>query len=125
VAAIEQGFIQREIQSSAYEFQKRVESGEQKLVGVNVFRAEEERPVPILRIDAAAESERCEELRQFRQSRRELGVKEALKRLQDAAASQENLMPAVLDAVENWATVGEISDTLREAYGTYNENVVC
>jgi methylmalonyl-CoA mutase N-terminal domain/subunit len=54
-----------------------------------------------------------------------LGVKEAVKRLQDAAASQENLMPAVLDAVENWATVGEISDTLRGVYGTYNENVVC
>jgi methylmalonyl-CoA mutase N-terminal domain/subunit len=125
VAAIEQGFIQREIQSSAYEFQKRVESGEQKLVGVNVFRAEEERPVPILRIDAAAEKARREELRQFRQSRSEPGVKEALKRLQDTAASQENLMPAVLDAVEHWATVGEISDTLRGVYGTYNENVVC
>lgn len=125
VAAIERGFIQREIQNSSYEFQKRVESGEQKLVGVNAFRAAEERPVPILRIDAAAEKARCEQLREFRAARNESSVQEALKRLQDAAASTENLMPAVLYAVESWATVGEISDTLRGVYGAYNENVVC
>jgi methylmalonyl-CoA mutase N-terminal domain/subunit len=125
VAAIEQGFIQREIQSSAYEFQKRVESGEQKLVGVNAFRSAEERPVPLLRIDAEAEKSRCEEVREFRQSRREASVQQALKRLEDAAASADNLMPAVLNAVEHCATVGEISETLRGVYGTYNENVVC
>jgi methylmalonyl-CoA mutase N-terminal domain/subunit len=125
IAAIEQGFIQREIQNSAYEFQKRVESGRQKLVGVNAFRAEQERPVPILRIDAEAETARCGQLRRFRQSRREEGVREALKRLQDRAASSDNLMPAVLDAVENWATVGEISEALRRVYGVYEENVVC
>jgi methylmalonyl-CoA mutase N-terminal domain/subunit len=125
VAAIEQGFIQREIQTSAYEFQKRVESGEQKLVGVNAFRAEQERTVPILRIDAEAEKARCEQVRQFRQSRREQSAREALKRLVDRAASSGNLMPAVIDAVENWATLGEISETLRRVYGVYEENVVC
>jgi methylmalonyl-CoA mutase N-terminal domain/subunit len=125
VAAIERGFIQREIQNSSYEFQKRVESGQQKLVGVNAFRVAEERPVPTLRIDAAAEKARCDQLRKFRESRDEKSVREALKRLEDAAASTENLMPAVLSAVENWATVGEISDALRGVYGAYNENVVC
>jgi methylmalonyl-CoA mutase N-terminal domain/subunit len=125
VAAVEQGFIQREIQTAAYEFQKRVESGEQKLVGVNAFRAGQERPVPILRLDAEAEKARCEQLRHFRRSRREESAREALKRLEDRAASSENLMPAVIAAVENWATVGEISETLRRVYGVYEENVVC
>jgi methylmalonyl-CoA mutase N-terminal domain/subunit len=125
IAAIEQGFIQREIQSSAYEFQKRVESGSQKLVGVNAYRAGQERAVPILRIDAEAEKARCEQLRRFRQSRHEQGAREALKRLEDCAASPDNLMPAMIHAVENWATVGEISDALRRVYGVYEENVVC
>jgi methylmalonyl-CoA mutase N-terminal domain/subunit len=125
VAAIEQGFIQREIQNSSYEFQKRVESGEQKLVGVNAFRAAEERPVPLLRIDAEAEKARCEQVRGLRESRNEASVREALKRLEDAAVSTENLMPAMLNAVESWATLGEISEALRGVYGTYNENVVC
>jgi methylmalonyl-CoA mutase, N-terminal domain len=125
IAAIEQGFLQREIQTSAYEFQKRVESGRQKLVGVNAFRADQERPVAILRIDAEAEKARCEQLRLFRQSRREDVAQEALRRLEDCAVSDANLMPAVIRAVENWATLGEISDTLRRVYGTYQENVVC
>ncbi len=125
IAAIEQGFLQREIQSSAYEFQKRVESGSQQLVGVNAFRAEQERPVPILRIDAEAEKARCEQLGQFRQTRREQGVRDALQRLEDRAISSDNLMPAVIEAVENWATLGEISDTLRQVFGAYEENVVC
>jgi methylmalonyl-CoA mutase N-terminal domain/subunit len=125
VAAIEQGFIQREIQNSAYEFQRRVESGQQRLVGVNAFQEEQQRAVPILRIDAETERVRCEQVRQFRQSRQEQGVREALKRLEDTAASPANLMPAILNAVENWATVGEISEALRGVYGTYQENVVC
>jgi methylmalonyl-CoA mutase N-terminal domain/subunit len=125
IAAIEQGFLQREIQSSAYQFQKRVESGRQKLVGVNVFRAEQERPVPILRIDPEAEKARCEQVRQFRQSRAEQGVREVLRRLEDRAVSAHNLMPAVIEAVENRATLGEISDTLRRVFGAYEENVVC
>jgi methylmalonyl-CoA mutase, N-terminal domain len=125
IAAIEQGFLQREIQTSAYEFQKRVESGSQKLVGVNAYRVEQENPVPILRLDAEAEKERCEQLRRFRQSRREEPVREALKRLEDCAVSTENMMPAVIQAVESWATLGEISDTLRRIYGVYEENVVC
>jgi methylmalonyl-CoA mutase N-terminal domain/subunit len=125
IAAIEQGFLQREIQSSAYEFQKRVESGRQKLVGVNAFRAEQERPVPILRIDPDAEKARCEQVRQFRQSRTEQGVRDALQRLEDRAVSSHNLMPAMIEAVENGATVGEISDALRRVFGAYQENVVC
>jgi len=125
IAAIEQGFIQREIQSSAYEFQKRVESGRQRLVGVNTFRADQERPVPILRIDAEAEKVRCEQVRQFRQSRPQDGAREALKRLEDCAVSCANLMPAVIHAIENSATLGEISDALRRVFEVYEENVVC
>jgi methylmalonyl-CoA mutase N-terminal domain/subunit len=102
-----------------------VESGRQKLVGVNAFRAEQERPVPILRIDPQAEKARCEQVRQFRQSRREQGAREVLRRLEDRAVSAHNLMPAVIEAVENGATLGEISDTLRRVFGAYEENVVC
>jgi methylmalonyl-CoA mutase N-terminal domain/subunit len=102
-----------------------VESGEQNLVGVNVFRADQERPVPILRIDAAAEAARREHLQRFRQARPRQSVRDALKRLEDAAVSSANLVPAVIGAVEGQATLGEIADTLRRVYGVYQENVVC
>jgi methylmalonyl-CoA mutase N-terminal domain/subunit len=123
VAAIEQGFIQREIQNSAYEFQRRVESREQVIVGVNAFQLEKETAVPTLYLDADKERQYVERLAKFRQSRDSQAAREALDRLGERAVSGENLMPAVLDAVESQATLGEVSDTLRQAFGTYREQV--
>jgi len=124
VRAIEQGFVQREIQNSAYEFQKRVETKEQILVGVNAFKTEQEQPVPILRLDPEQEKRRREEVADFRSRRDGAAARGALERLQQTACSQENLTPAVLDAVESRATLGEISGALREAFGEYQEQVV-
>ena len=125
VAAVEQGFIQREIQNAAYEFQKKVESGEQTIVGVNDFQLEDETQPPVLRIDPALEERQIEELARFKQARDSDKTSDTLRRLEDAAGSSANLMPAVLAAVESEATLGEISDTLRGVFGVYQEQVVC
>ena len=125
VAAVEQGFIQREIQNAAYEFQKKVESGEQTIVGVNAFRLENETQPPVLRIDPKLEKRQIEELARFKQARDSGKATEALRKLEDAAGSSANLMPGVLTAVESEATLGEISDTLRGVFGVYQERVVC
>ncbi len=125
VAAVEQGFIQREIQNAAYEFQKKVESGEQTIVGVNDFQLEDETQPPVLRIDPALEERQIEELARFKQARDSAKTRDTLRRLEDAAGSSANLMPAVLAAVESAATLGEISDTLRGVFGVYQEQVVC
>lgn len=124
VAAIEQGYVQREIQNSAYEFQQRVETGAQKIVGVNAYQVEREEPVPTLRIDAEQERQRVEELAALRDSRDQSAVATALDALSERANADGNLMPAILAAVEAKATVGEISDAMREAFGTYEERVV-
>ena len=123
IAAIEQGFVQREIQSASYAFQKTVETGEQKLVGVNTYRLEKEEGVPILKIDASLEERRHGTLTSLRSSRDQQRVRDSLNCLAAAAASPENLMPAVLDAVEAYATVGEISDCLREVFGEHQDRV--
>ena len=125
VAAVEQGFVQREIQNAAYEFQKKVESGEQTIVGVNAFQLEDETQPPVLRIDPKLEKRQIEELAQFKEARDSGKAREALRKLEDAAGSSANLMPAVLTAVESEATLGEISDTLRGVFGVYQEQVVC
>jgi methylmalonyl-CoA mutase N-terminal domain/subunit len=124
VRAIRQGYVQREIQNAAYEFQKKVETKEQILVGVNAFRAEKEELVPILRIDPEIEERQKGGLEELRRTRNGEQVKRALQRLAETARSTNNLMPAVLDAVESYATLGEISDTLREAFGVYEDRVV-
>ena len=125
VAAVEQGFVQREIQNAAYEFQKKVESGRQTIVGVNAFQLENETQPPVLRIDPKLEKRQIEELARFKEARDSGRAREALRKLEDAAGSSANLMPAVLTAVESEATLGEISDTLRGVFGVYQEQVVC
>ncbi len=124
VAAIEQGFPQREIQQSAYEFQQRVESGEQVLVGVNRFQHQDDARIPTLKLDRDQESKRAAELKAFRLQREAKAAQAALDRLRVDARSTTNLFPAVLEAVEAHATVGEISDALREVFGLYQEHVV-
>src|ERR1700719_3380848 len=122
--AIESGFIQGEIQKAAYEFQRAVERNEQIVVGVNNFKVEEERPITILRVEEQIARDQIERLKAFRLKRESARVKAALAELARRAAGSENLLPAILDAVENNATVGEISDTLRSVFGEYQESVV-
>src|SRR6267378_698776 len=122
--AIESGFVQREIQKAAYEFQRAVETKEQIVVGVNDFIAEEERGIPTLRIDPQIEREQIQRLQALRAKRDNDKTRAAIVELERRAATQENLMPAILGAVEAYATVGEISDALRRAFGEYHESVV-
>jgi methylmalonyl-CoA mutase N-terminal domain/subunit len=122
--AIESGFVQTEIQKAAYEYQRAVETKEQIVVGVNDFVAEEERGIPTLRIDPQIEREQIQRLQALRAKRDGTKAKAAIDELERRAATEENLMPAILAAVEAHATVGEISDALRRSFGEYQESVV-
>ena len=122
--AIEAGFVQQEIQQAAFRYQKQVESGQQVVVGVNRFQQELKEAYPMLRVDPALEAEQGERLRQLRAERDSAKVQEALRQVEQAARGKENLMSHILSAVEAYATVGEISDTLRQVFGEYKEAVV-
>jgi methylmalonyl-CoA mutase N-terminal domain/subunit len=122
--AIEQGYVQREIQNAAYAYQTAVDEKSAVVVGVNEFVSEETNAVPIQRIDEALEQRQVERVKELR-VRRDAGVHaEALRRVEDAARSGENLMPRIVAAVESYATVGEIADVLRGVFGEYRESVV-
>jgi methylmalonyl-CoA mutase N-terminal domain/subunit len=122
--AIERGFIQQEIQNAAYEYQKAVETGDATVVGVNRFAQENERQVPIQRIDESLERRQVERLRAWRTKRDAAKWKQAIEAVRSAAKSSENVMPRILAAVEACATVGEISDAMRGVFGEYQEAVV-
>jgi methylmalonyl-CoA mutase, N-terminal domain len=122
--AIERGFVQQEIQNAAYEYQQQVDREEAIVVGVNRFEVEEEKPIPIQRIDPALETNQLERLRALRLQRNAEVWREALKSVEEAARSGANLMPRILTAVEANATVGEIADTMRKVFGEYREAVV-
>src|SRR5579862_9697983 len=122
--AVEQGFVQAEIHRAAYEYQQRVESGEQVVVGMNRFMSEREKPVPTLRIDEEAGRTQIERVKALRAKRDAAKTTAALAEVERRAKGSENLMPAILDAVEAWATVGEISDALRRVFGEYQDTLV-
>jgi methylmalonyl-CoA mutase N-terminal domain/subunit len=119
VSAIEQDFIQNEIARSAYEYQRKIESGEKIIVGVNKFTIETEEPVPGFKIDDSIRQVQIEKLEYLRRNRNPARCDSILQELNDKAAGEENIMPAVLEAVENNCSLGEIADTLREVYGEY------
>jgi len=120
VNSIENGFMQREIVESAYRFQKEVEAKKRIIVGVNDFLTEEKVPIKILRIDPEIEKKLVERLKRIKQQRNQAKVKDALSKLHKAAEHEDiNLMPFILEAVKNYATLGEICDTLREVFGEY------
>ncbi|MFS8542358.1 MAG: methylmalonyl-CoA mutase family protein, partial [Limnochordales bacterium] len=121
IPAIEKGFFQREIADAAYEYQRRVESGEQIIVGVNAYTIEEETPIPILKIGPEIEAKQRERLARVRRERDAGRVRAALARVREAAASTENLVPPILEAVRAYATLGEIVDELRAVFGEYDE----
>ncbi|HKM66431.1 MAG TPA: methylmalonyl-CoA mutase family protein [Candidatus Acidoferrum sp.] len=124
IKSIEAGFVQSEIQRAAYDFQRSVETKDQIVVGMNDFVAREERAIPTLHMDAEIERNQVQRLQALRARRDASKTNAALAELERRARSTENLLPAILAAVEVYATVGEISDALRRVYGEYHESVV-
>jgi methylmalonyl-CoA mutase N-terminal domain/subunit len=120
LAAIERGYIQGEIQESAYRFQRAVEAEERIIVGVNRFQVSEDRKPAILRVDESVGAAQVERLRKLRAERDHLAVEGCLNALGQAAQGDANLMPFILDAVEAYATIGEICDVLRRVFGEYH-----
>ncbi|MET0635045.1 MAG: methylmalonyl-CoA mutase family protein [Chitinophagaceae bacterium] len=119
VSAIEQGYIQDEIARSAYDFQRKVERGEKIIVGVNKFQVTDDTKIPGFRIDDSIRQVQSEKLQALRSNRNHGKCEQLLQTLNDKAAGTENIIPAVIEAVENKCTLGEIADTLREVYGEY------
>ena len=122
--AIEQGYIQQEIQNASYEYQQKVDKREQLVVGVNAFHVERETPVPLQRIDEALERKQVDRLRAFREKRNKAQWQAGMSAVEEAARNGGNLMPAIIEAVNSNATVGEISDAMRKVFGEYKEVMV-
>ena len=122
--AIERGWVQQEIQNAAYEYQRAVDTGEAIVVGVNRFTRDEEPDTPIQRIDESLERRQVERLQALRARRDQTRWQSSLNLVRDHARSGVNLMPAILEAVESYATVGEIAAAMRDVFGEYQESVV-
>jgi methylmalonyl-CoA mutase N-terminal domain/subunit len=120
-AAIEKGFIQKEIQDSAYRYQKEIEKNERVVVGLNRFQVEEAKPTNLLRVDPAVRLLQVEKLGKLRAERDKEKVDKSLARLKQAAEGEENLMYPIMEGVKAYATLGEICDTLREVFGEYQQ----
>ena len=121
LVAIEAGFIQREIQESAYRAQQAVDAGDSIVVGVNAFTSAEPAPIEVLQLDPMLEAQQAERVRTVRASRSPAPCRDALEQVSRAAREESNLMPHVISAVEARATVGEIADALRDVFGEYRE----
>ncbi|MFH1627292.1 MAG: methylmalonyl-CoA mutase family protein [Pseudomonadota bacterium] len=121
VEAIEKGFIQREIQDSAYKYQREIEREERIVVGLNRFRVEEKKPTNLLRVDPSVRVSQVESLKKLKSERDSARVEKSLTGLKQVAQGKENLMPLILEAVRGYATLGEICDVLREVFGEYQQ----
>ena len=121
--AIEKGFIQWEIQNSAYQYQKDIEEGKRIVVGVNKFKIKEGSPKGLLKVNPEVGRRQVEELKKLKEGRDNHKVKNNLKSLEKAAKTDVNLMPLILDCVKSYATLGEICDVLRSIFGEYKESV--
>lgn len=119
VSAIENGFMQDEIARSAYHYQRQIETGEKVIVGVNKFVVEEANSVSVFRVDDSIRTAQQEKLQALRQRRDNEAVQQCLQQIKQCAESDENLMPAVIEAAEAYCTLGEIADVLRGVYGEY------
>lgn len=119
VSAIEEGFMQNEIAKSAYEYQRNIESGAKIIVGVNKFQVEEKNTTPVFKIDESIQKIQTDKLKALRAKRDNKKATACLATLHAKAINGENLMPAVVDAVENYCTLGEIADELRKVFGEY------
>jgi methylmalonyl-CoA mutase N-terminal domain/subunit len=121
IRAIDRGFPQREIHEAAYRYQKAIEAGEQKIVGVNDFVVETDLPIETLQIGEEVRGEQVDRLQELRAGRSKEAVSGALRELQKAARKNRNVMPFLISAAREYATLGEMCDTLKEVYGIYQE----
>jgi methylmalonyl-CoA mutase N-terminal domain/subunit len=119
IQAIEKGFVQQEIQNSAYQYQKDIEEDKRIVVGVNKFKINEGLPKGLLKVNPEVGRRQIEELKKLKEERDNYKVKENLKSLEKAAKTDTNLMPLILDCVKSYATLGEICDVLRSIFGEY------
>jgi methylmalonyl-CoA mutase N-terminal domain/subunit len=124
VRAIELGFPQREIQHSAYQYQQEIEARSRLVVGVNAYTLDDASAPPLLRLDPDLERQQVARLQALRAQRNNVQVQEVLQRLEQVASSRANLMPLLIEAVECYATLGEIADTLRRVFGEHQEQIV-
>ena len=124
VEAVEKGFVQREIQSTSYNYQKTVETGETVVVGVNKFQVKEESPKNLLRVDPSIQEEQIASIKKVKADRNEQDVKHSLAAVREAASSTENIMPRILTAVKTYATLGEIVDEMKAVFGEHKESVI-
>jgi methylmalonyl-CoA mutase N-terminal domain/subunit len=121
VKAVKRGYPQREIADAAFHYQRLVDAGEKRIVGVNCYTMQEELPIPLLKIDGSVEKRQIARTQEVRRKRNAKRVKSRIDALKDASLSNTNLMPVLLDAVREYATLGEICDALRETMGTYTD----
>jgi methylmalonyl-CoA mutase N-terminal domain/subunit len=119
VAAIERGYLQREIQNAAYLYQREIETKERIIVGVNQFTSGGEPPSDILKVNPALEEKQKRNLAKVRAERDSAKAAKALERVESAAKDETNLMPPIVDAVRSWCTLGEIADAMRKVFGEY------
>jgi methylmalonyl-CoA mutase N-terminal domain/subunit len=124
IKAIEDGFVQMEIQKAAYEFEKQMESGKRTIVGLNEFQVEEDEEPDLLKIDMKVQENQINFLNEIKQRRNNDNVKDSLKELKKAAEGDDNIMPYIIESVKTYASVGEICNTLRGVFGEYKEHVV-
>jgi methylmalonyl-CoA mutase N-terminal domain/subunit len=125
IPAIENGFFQKEIADSAYKYQRETDEKKRTIVGVNDYKIDEaECPIELLRIDPNVERDQLAGLKKLKRERDSRKVREVLEKLHDTADKKQNLMPTIIDAVKAYATLGEVSDVLRQVYGEYKELIV-
>ncbi|MGI6485241.1 MAG: acyl-CoA mutase large subunit family protein [Tepidanaerobacteraceae bacterium] len=123
VKAIEKGFVQQEIQDSAYRYQMEIESGRRIVVGVNKFQTQEEPPKDLLRVDPEGRKLQEKKLKDLKESRDNIQVKNSLDTLAQKAMKNDNLVPEILNCVKTYCTLGEICDTLRDVFGEYKASI--
>jgi methylmalonyl-CoA mutase N-terminal domain/subunit len=121
--AIEQGFFQREIHHAAYRYQKEVEANQRIIVGVNKFATPQKESFSLLNIDPSLEERQIKMLKDLREKRNNTKTISCLKELEKVAAGEGNIMPAIIEAIEAYATIGEMSDSLRKVFGEYKDTV--
>ena len=124
IEAIENGYVQTEIQKASYKFEKEMESGKRIIVGINKFQSEEDEEPELLKINMNVQEEQIKFLNKIKSERNSQKVDKALSDLKKAASTDENLIPYIVEAVKAYASVGEICNTLREVFGEYKEQVV-
>jgi methylmalonyl-CoA mutase N-terminal domain/subunit len=125
IVAIEKGFLQKEIADSSYKYQKEVDEKKRIIVGVNDYQIEKEKhPIELLRVDPKAEIEQVKNLQNLKRKRDAKSAERSLDTLLRSAERDDNLMPAIIEAVKSYATLGEICEVLRKVYGEYKELII-